>query len=97
MDHGFPHRLTQAAPALLRRSFGPDGLGRASRDGFGRSSRATPWDGQDPIREELFSAGRLDDHARSLAAAQRRSGAAGHAGAVPQAVLDAAEVAARRR
>jgi cyclic beta-1,2-glucan synthetase len=70
MDHGFPHRLTQAAPALLRRSFGPDGLGRASRDGFGRSSRATPWDGQDPIREELFSAGRLDDHARSLAAAQ---------------------------
>ena len=29
------------------------------------------WDGKDPIREELFSAERLGDHARSLALAQR--------------------------
>ena len=29
------------------------------------------WDGKDPIREELFSAERLGEHARSLASAQR--------------------------
>ena len=28
------------------------------------------WDGKDPIREELFSAERLGEHARSLASAQ---------------------------
>lgn len=29
-----------------------------------------PWDGNEPIREELFGAERLEEHARSLAAAQ---------------------------
>src|SRR5918994_1828126 len=34
------------------------------------ASRAAPWDTEEPIREELFSAERLEQHARSLAAAQ---------------------------
>ena len=34
------------------------------------ASRAAPWDSEDSIREELFSAERLEQHARSLAAAQ---------------------------
>lgn len=34
----------------------------------GRS--ASPWDDRDPIREELFSVERIEDHARSLAVAQ---------------------------
>jgi cyclic beta-1,2-glucan synthetase len=33
-------------------------------------SRAAPWDTEESIREELFSAERLEEHARSLAAAQ---------------------------
>ncbi len=32
--------------------------------------QASLWDGEDPIREELFSAERIEGHARSLAAAQ---------------------------
>ena len=35
-----------------------------------RKCAATPWDGQVPIREELFSVERIEQHARSLAAAQ---------------------------
>lgn len=35
-----------------------------------RGRRASPWDSQHPIREELFSVERLEEHARSLAAAQ---------------------------
>lgn len=57
MDHGFPQWTADAAPALVRRA-------------FGRARPASTWQGQDPIREELFSIGRLEDHARSLAAAQ---------------------------
>ncbi|MDI9849908.1 glucoamylase family protein [Rhodoblastus sp. 17X3] len=34
------------------------------------SRKSSPWDNQEPIREELFSAERIEDHARSLAAAQ---------------------------
>ena len=30
----------------------------------------SPWNNRDPIRAELFSAERLEEHARSLAAAQ---------------------------
>jgi cyclic beta-1,2-glucan synthetase len=37
---------------------------------FGRARRAAPWDSQAPIREELFSAERIEQHARSLAVAQ---------------------------
>lgn len=38
---------------------------------FNRFARApSAWDNPEPVREELFSAERLDDHARSLAAAQ---------------------------
>ena len=43
--------------ALIRRA-----LGRASSD--------SPWDSRKPVREELFSAERLEEHARSLAVAQ---------------------------
>jgi cyclic beta-1,2-glucan synthetase len=35
-----------------------------------RGRCASPWDSQHPIREELFSIERLEEHARSLAAAQ---------------------------
>ena len=34
------------------------------------SERASPWDSEAPIREELFSVERLEAHARSLAIAQ---------------------------
>jgi cyclic beta-1,2-glucan synthetase len=37
---------------------------------FIRPHLASPWDNGEPIREELFSIERLEDHARSLAAAQ---------------------------
>ncbi|MBK8174873.1 MAG: glycosyl transferase [Rhodospirillales bacterium] len=37
---------------------------------FGRRGPPTPWDDQKPIRHELFSVERLEEHARSLAAAQ---------------------------
>lgn len=37
---------------------------------LGRASPASPWISQKPIREELFSAERLEEHARSLAVAQ---------------------------
>ncbi len=37
---------------------------------FGRASSASPWVSRKPVREELFSAERLEEHARSLAAAQ---------------------------
>ncbi len=37
---------------------------------FFRAPKAGLWDNQEPIREELFSAERLEAHARSLAAAQ---------------------------
>jgi len=37
---------------------------------FGRSPLTSPWDTEDSIREELFSAERLEQHAESLAAAQ---------------------------
>ena len=37
---------------------------------FGRSPIASPWDTEDSIREELFSAERLEQHAETLAAAQ---------------------------
>jgi len=38
---------------------------------FGRASRAVPWNSEESIREELFSTERLEEHAESLAAAQR--------------------------
>jgi cyclic beta-1,2-glucan synthetase len=37
---------------------------------LGRASQAAPWDNDEPIREELFSIERLEEHAESLAAAQ---------------------------
>ena len=37
---------------------------------LGRASSASPWVSLKPVREELFSAERLEEHARSLAAAQ---------------------------
>ena len=36
-----------------------------------RTPPASPWDGGEPIREELFSVERLEEHARSLAVAQQ--------------------------
>jgi len=38
---------------------------------FGRASPAVPWNSEESIREELFSVERLEQHAESLAAAQR--------------------------
>src|SRR5206468_4916141 len=35
-----------------------------------RAPLASPWDNKEPIRQELFSVERLEEHARSLAAAQ---------------------------
>jgi cyclic beta-1,2-glucan synthetase len=40
------------------------------RRALGRAPIASPWDSHDPIREELFSVERIEEHARSLAAAQ---------------------------
>jgi cyclic beta-1,2-glucan synthetase len=37
---------------------------------FLRRPHSSPWDTEEPIREELFSVERLEDHARSLAVAQ---------------------------
>jgi cyclic beta-1,2-glucan synthetase len=40
------------------------------RRSFGRALSASPWDSREPLREELFSVERLEEHARSLAVAQ---------------------------
>jgi cyclic beta-1,2-glucan synthetase len=40
------------------------------RRALGRESWYPPWDSRKPVREELFSAERLEEHARSLAVAQ---------------------------
>ena len=37
---------------------------------FGRLSSMSPWNNEEPFREELFSVERLEEHARSLAVAQ---------------------------
>src|SRR5215218_10747666 len=37
---------------------------------FGRAKNDLPWHDREPIREELFSVERLEEHARSLAVAQ---------------------------
>ena len=37
---------------------------------FGHRLQSSPWDNAEPIREELFGAERLEEHGRSLAAAQ---------------------------
>lgn len=37
---------------------------------FGFENQLAPWDNHDPIRAELFSIERMEEHARSLAAAQ---------------------------
>lgn len=39
---------------------------------------SSPWNNKDPVREELFSAERLEEHARSLAAAQPVNPRRGH-------------------
>ena len=41
-----------------------------ARRAFESVRRSSPWDNQEPIREELFSVERLEEHARSLALAQ---------------------------
>ena len=40
------------------------------RRAFGHASSMSPWNNRDPIRAELFSVERLEEHARSLAIAQ---------------------------
>jgi cyclic beta-1,2-glucan synthetase len=42
----------------------------ATRGFLGFSRKASPWDSEQPIREELFSVERLESHAKSLAVAQ---------------------------
>jgi hypothetical protein len=41
-----------------------------ARNILARRASAAPWDGGSPVREELFGAERLEQHAESLAAAQ---------------------------
>ncbi|SEE70310.1 cyclic beta-1,2-glucan synthetase [Rhizobiales bacterium GAS188] len=41
------------------------------RQVFRRRPSPSPWDSQEPVREELFSVERLEEHARSLAVAQK--------------------------
>ncbi len=43
---------------------------RALGHALGRALSVSPWDSRKPVREELFSVERLEEHARSLAAAQ---------------------------
>ena len=45
-------------------------LANRLHDLFGRPRLASLWDNQEPIRDELFSVERIEEHARSLAAAQ---------------------------
>ncbi|MEO0036051.1 MAG: hypothetical protein RLZZ501_2074, partial [Pseudomonadota bacterium] len=52
------------------RGFHPDPPGPRSPWGWFRGRRPSPWDDQAVVREELFSVERLEQHARSLAAAQ---------------------------
>ena len=66
------------------------------RSVFGRKQPALPWDNRQPIREELFSVERLEEHARSLAIAQpilagsvRGHPLAGRLGGNAAALLDA--------
>jgi cyclic beta-1,2-glucan synthetase len=40
---------------------------------FGLSSQAAPWNSEELLREELFSVERLEQHGRSLAAAEATS------------------------
>ena len=42
----------------------------ATRGLLGFSRKASPWDSERPIREELFSVERLEAHAKSFAVAQ---------------------------
>ena len=41
-----------------------------SQSAFQSARTASPWNSKEPVREELFSVQRLEDHARSLAVAQ---------------------------
>ena len=59
--------FTGTPPAVARQKGRMKVFSRAAFDG---ASPAILWDSQDPIREELFSVERLEDHARSLAVAQ---------------------------
>jgi cyclic beta-1,2-glucan synthetase len=69
---------------------------------FGRSPPMFPWDNREPIRQELFSVERLEEHARSLAIAQpvasnasRSSPLAGRLADNAVALLDAYRRSAR--
>ncbi len=66
------HPAGDSRPAILT---APSGGGKVELKAFLRSAfegapSISPWDSQGPIREELFSVERLEDHARSLAVAQ---------------------------
>jgi len=56
---------------ILARSYIEVQLTTLFRHMLGRAQTASPWDSQEPIREELFSVERIEEHARSLAVAQR--------------------------
>jgi len=59
------HRRTN----LTRQSI-KDHVTALARRIFGFENQLAPWDNHDPIRAELFSIERMEEHARSLAAAQ---------------------------
>ena len=58
------------AVALRPKLAGTPGRNLLWRRRFRRISPGPPWDDGDPIRAELFSVDRLEEHARTLAAAQ---------------------------
>ena len=62
----FPLRRSSTAPSCGRKVK----LKVFLRSAFEGARLSSPWDSQGPIREELFSVERLEDHARSLAVAQ---------------------------
>jgi cyclic beta-1,2-glucan synthetase len=56
--------------ARLVRDRKVDNLRNVLRTAIGQRTPAPPWDNREAIREELFSVERMEEHARSLAAAQ---------------------------
>ena len=69
-----PRCASPPEPIPRRRTLSISGLTAeptiAKRRLLGFSRKASPWDSEQPIREELFSVERLETHARSLAVAQ---------------------------
>ncbi len=59
-----------------------------ARRAFESAKPLSPWNNQEPIREELFSVERLEEHARSLALAQDVSSDASRAHLLARRLAD---------